>query len=286
MSVPDETDVTTFDDLPAVADVATTANRHYWDSWAPGYQAEHAPFLAGLRAAWQPAGSPGVRSDPRELPAAFIWGPEGLDEADARLLGDVSGRDVLEVGAGAAQCGRWLAHQGARVVALDLSVSMLRFAPGSLPRVQADAASLPLADRSFDLACSAFGALPFTPDADRVLAEVARVLRPGGRWVFSTSHPLRWALPDDPGPAGLHVTRSYFDRRPYVERDADAIVEYVEFHHTLGDWVRLISGAGFRLVDIVEPEWPDELDTVWGGWSKLRGELLPGTAIFSCVRLP
>ena len=35
------------------------------------------------------------------------------------------------------------------------------------------------------------------------------------------------------------------------------------------------------LVDLVEPEWPESNPQVWGGWSPLRGRLLPGTAIFS-----
>lgn len=265
--------------------VATTANRRYWDGWAPGYQREHGPFLAGLPSAWQPSPPDGPAAPrPADLPAAFIWCPEGLDEADAGLLGNVAGRDVLEVGAGAAQCSRWLAGEGARVTALDLSVAMLRFAPGSLPRLQADAARLPLADASFDTACSAFGALPFTPRADAVLAEVARVLRPGGRWVFSVSHPVRWAFPDDPGPDGLRVTLPYFDRRPYVERDSDGAVAYAEYHRTVGDWVRLITGAGLVLTDLIEPEWPPELTAEWGGWSPLRGALVPGTAIFCCAR--
>ena len=51
----------------------------------------------------------------------FVWCPEGLREADARLLGDVRGKKVLELGAGAAAGARWLAGQGAEVVALDLS---------------------------------------------------------------------------------------------------------------------------------------------------------------------
>jgi SAM-dependent methyltransferase len=174
-------------------------------------------------------------------------------------------------------------------VALDLSAGMLDAARALdevtglvVPSVQADAAHLPFADGVFDLACSAHGALPFVADAGAVHSEVARVLRPGGRWVFSVSHPFRWCFPDDPTEAGLVAEYSYFDRTPYVEQDDEGIATYVEHHRTLGDQVRELTAAGFRLVDLVEPEWPDDLDTTWGGWSPLRGRLLPGTAVFVC----
>jgi SAM-dependent methyltransferase len=241
-----------------------TVTRSWWDREAPGYQAEHGAFLDG-----------------------FVWGPEGLSEADAALLGPMTGKDVLEVGAGAAQCSRWLAERGARPVALDLSLGMLRHGRRARPApamVQADAARLPFADGAFDVAFSAYGALPFTPAADRVLGEVHRVLRPGGRWVFSVTHPVRWAFPDDPGPPGLRATLSYFSREPYLERDGTGAVTYAEYHRTVGDWVRLLRGAGLVLEDIVEPEWPADLDEVWGGWSRERGERIPGTAIFVCTR--
>jgi SAM-dependent methyltransferase len=242
-------------------DVTVRANRAWWDGWAAGYQETHEAFLAG-----------------------FVWGPEGLREDLAGLLGPVEGRDVLEIGAGAAQCSTWLTDRGARCVALDLSAAMLRHAPATTRRVQADAARLPLPDASFDVAFTAYGVFAFTPVADQVLADVARVLRPGGRWVFSVTHPFRWAFPDDPGETGLRASLSYFDRRPYVERDPSGGVGYAEFHRTVGDWVRLLVAAGFRLLDLVEPEWPVDLDEEWDGWSRLRGERIPGTAIFVCQR--
>jgi SAM-dependent methyltransferase len=254
---------------------SSRANRHWWDRNADEYQDEHGAFLGDAR---------------------FVWCPEGLDEEEARLLGpagDLRGRRVLEVGAGAAQCSRWLAGQGAHPVALDLSHRQLQHAlrigdgrggdPG-FPLVEADARALPFADGSFDLACSAFGALPFVADPVRVLREVRRVLRPGGRWVFSVTHPLRWALPDEPGPEGLTVISSYFDRTPYVEEDEQGRAVYVEHHRTLGDRVRDVVAAGFRLVDLVEPEWPEWNEQEWGGWSPLRGRLVPGTAVFVCER--
>ena len=54
---------------------------------------------------------------------------------------------------------------------------------------------------------------------------------------------------------------------------------YVEHHRTLGDWVELLAGAGFALTRLLEPEWPEGHDRVWGGWSEIRGRLTPGTAI-------
>jgi SAM-dependent methyltransferase len=261
--------------LPAGADESARGNRRWWDREAPAYLAEHGTFL-------------GDSAD-----GAFVWGPEGLREDDAGLLGDVralAGLDVLEVGCGAAQCARWLAAHGARAVGLDLSAGMLRAAARrrrpdrGLALVQADARTLPFADATFDVACSAYGAVPFVADPERIMAEVARVLRPGGRWVFSVTHPVRWAFPDDPGPAGLTATRSYFDRTPYVELDAAGAVGYAEHHRTLGDRVADLVAAGFTLERLVEPEWPEGAEYVWGGWSPLRGRLLPGTAIFAARR--
>src|SRR5690606_20778130 len=100
----------------------------------------------------------------------------------------------------------------------------------------------------------------------------------------SLSHPVRWAFPDDPGPRGLTADRSYFDRTPYVERDASGRTVYAEYHRTVGDHVRDVASTGLRVVDVVEPEWPAGSDHVWGGWSRLRGELVPGTMIVVAVR--
>lgn len=246
---------------PAGASESVRGNRSWWDAEAADYRAEHADHLAGR----------------------LVWGPEGLDEEHAGLLGELAGRSIVELGAGAADCTAWLLRSGARAVATDLSGAMLRLAPSPTPpRVECDARQLPFADRSFDIAFSAYGAVPFIGDPERLFAEVARVLRPGGRWVFSITHPVRWAFPDDPGPGGLQVTRSYFDRTPYVETGTDGAVAYAEHHRTLGDRIRSLVGAGFTLLDLVEPEWPDALERPWGAWSPMRGRLIPGTAIFVC----
>lgn len=249
------------------------ANRTDWDRHADDYQAEHGDFLGD---------------------AELVWGPEGVREAEARLLGDpadLAGSTVLDLGCGAAQCARWARGVGASAYGLDLSLRQLQHARRldeqtglAVPVVQATATALPFADAVFDVVLSSYGALPFVADAAAALAEVRRVLRPGGRCVLSVTHPVRWAFPDDPGAEGLTARQSYFDRTPYVESDDEGRVTYVEHHRTVGDWVRLVVGAELELLDLVEPEWPESNEQTWAGWSPLRGRLLPGTIVLVAVR--
>jgi len=246
------------------------ASRAWWDRDADSYQNEHGDFLGVVD---------------------FVWCPEGLREADVRLLGDVRAKRILELGCGAAAAGRWLATQGADVVGLDLSAGMLRHAVDQnhasgvpIKLVQANANALPFREGSFDIVFTAFGAVPFVDDSARVMREVYRVLRPGGRWVFSITHPMRWVFLDDPTENGLVAVHSYFDRRPYVEYDETGAATYVEQHRTLGDRVRELVAAGFTLADLIEPEWPEGHERIWGQWSPLRGRLFPGTAIFCSIK--
>lgn len=249
---------------------AVRAHRRHWDGDAVEYLAAHREDLGDTE---------------------LSWGPERLLERDAHLLGapqDLAGRRILEIGAGAGQGTRYLAGMGARAVATDLSCGMLAagrdLAGPAPPALACDARALPFADSCFDAVVTSYGALPFVADADAVLAEAARVLVPGGRLAASVPHPVRWAFPDVPGEAGLTVSSSYFDRTPYVERAADGALVYAEFHRTVGDWVRLVRDAGLLVADLVEPEWADPAARDWGGWSRRRGELIPGTLVIVADR--
>ncbi|MBD8869679.1 class I SAM-dependent methyltransferase [Nocardioides sp. MJB4] len=252
-------------------ETSRVANRRDWDRYADEYQATHGAFLGD---------------------AGFVWGPEGHTEDETRLLGDVAGRWVLELGCGAGQCSRWVIDHGGHAVGLDLSLRQLQHSrrldaeTGTpVPAVCATATALPLPDERFDVVFSSFGALQFVADADVMVAEVRRVLRPGGRFVFSVTHPTRWMFPDDPEEGGLTASQSYWDRTPYVEvDDATGDVSYVEHHRTIGDWVSLLAAEGMALVRFDEPEWPADHDRTWGGWSRTRGLLTPGTAIFVARR--
>jgi SAM-dependent methyltransferase len=245
------------------------ANRADWDLYADEYQATHGEFLGDI---------------------GFVWGPEGLREEDLAVLGDVAsfeGRRTLEVGSGAGQCSRWLRSKGAQAYGIDLSEKQLEHGRRldertgvAVPSLCATATHLPFTDGVFDIVFSSFGALQFVADGVDMVREVARVLRPGGTFAFSITHPIRWSMPDDPGPDGLLVSSSYWDRTPYVEESEDGTPRYVEHHRTLGDWVRLLADAGFRITALHEPQWPEGHERIWGGWGPLRGRLIPGTAIF------
>lgn len=257
---------------PVTDGETTSANRRWWDAAAEDYYAEHGDFLGD---------------------AELVWGPEGWREDELRLLGPPGswrGARVLEFGAGGAQGGRWLAAQGAQVVSTDLSPGMIEVAKGVNRRLGAggsptpeltvaDACALPFAASSFDLVVSAYGAVPFVADSAALMRELARVVRPGGTVAYSTSHPIRWVFPDVPGQAGLTVSGSYFNTDPYVESDAAGRVTYVEHHRTLGERVREAVAAGLTVENLVEPPWPERNEQTWGGWSPLRGALIPGTLV-------
>lgn len=101
---------------------------------------------------------------------------------------DGAGRVVVDVAVGSGALVpalREAAGPNGLVLTLDRSLGMLRRVPDPVPRVQSDAARLPLADACADVVVAAF-VLFLLPDAARAVAEAARVLRPGGRMLAAT----------------------------------------------------------------------------------------------------
>ncbi|HEX9374815.1 MAG TPA: class I SAM-dependent methyltransferase [Actinomycetota bacterium] len=124
-------------------------NRRRWNETADAYQERNAPQITEQ-----------MRS--RDL----AWGVWGIPESRLHVLGDVAGRDVLELGCGAAQWSIALARRGARPVGLDLSDRQLEHARRlmaearvSFPLVHASAEEVPFAGESFDIVFADYGAL-------------------------------------------------------------------------------------------------------------------------------
>ncbi|MEV6305423.1 class I SAM-dependent methyltransferase [Actinoplanes sp. NPDC051861] len=121
------------------------------------------------------------------LPRGSSGDPLGIRSALATLLGPGSGR-CLEIGCGTGVHAAQIRDLGWMPLGLDLSAGMLHHARDRLPAALADATRLPVADASVDAVVTvmAHTDMPGYPD---VLHEVARVLRPGGRFVHIGVHP-------------------------------------------------------------------------------------------------
>ncbi|MGH8887515.1 MAG: class I SAM-dependent methyltransferase [Egibacteraceae bacterium] len=142
--------------------------------------------------------------DYREVAGLFMPAAEVLVEA----LGIRSGQRILDVAAGTGNVALAAARRGAVVTASDLTPRMLELgraraeAEGlQVEWVEADAEDLPFGDASFDVVTSAFGTM-FAPRPDVVVAEAARVLRPGG--VFGMAN---WRLEGYVGRLGSVMRR-------------------------------------------------------------------------------
>ncbi|HYE85957.1 MAG TPA: class I SAM-dependent methyltransferase [Vicinamibacterales bacterium] len=133
--------------------------------------------------------------------AYAIWAPsypprphnrmmEIEQQAVLGLLPDVAGLRVLDAGCGSGRYLHELTVRGAEAFGIDLSSAMLTRARAIMPRVaRADVCALPIQAMSLDLVVCAL-ALGDTSDLELALAEIARVLRPGGAVIYSVVHPV------------------------------------------------------------------------------------------------
>jgi SAM-dependent methyltransferase len=174
-------------------------------------------------------------------------------------------RRVLDVGCGEGQVAR-LAHRlGAElVVGVDPTWAQVRVAcerGGGPGYGRAEAAALPFRDGAFDtvVACLVFEHIDAVDDA---IAEVARVLRPDGRFLFFLNHPLLQT--PNSGWIDDHVLdppEQYWRIGPYLveahsleEVEKDVFIPFI--HRPLSRYVNALSDAGLRIVRMHEPAPP------------------------------
>lgn len=186
----------------------------------------------------------------------MTWGIFRVPERELRLLGTTRRKKVLELGCGAARWSAALRKGGARPVGLDLSSVQLARARelqqesgAPFPLIRGSAERLPFRDAAFDLVFCDWGAMTFA-DPIRSVPECARVLRPGGTFVFSTASPFRYlALDLDKDRESRCLIRPYFANRVVHFGSNDPI----EFQLPYGAWIDLFDENGLALERLVEP---------------------------------
>lgn len=130
-------------------------------------------------------------------PAASVRAAASARTFAATLPGAVDARHVLEVGAGTGRYTRLMLHAGFRVTAVDLSSEMVGFLgrhlaePGRCRVLRSDAFALPFGAATFDAAVcmGLIGRFDDAANQMAVLAELSRVVRPGGWLVFDMRNP-------------------------------------------------------------------------------------------------
>lgn len=186
----------------------------------------------------------------------ITWGVWGTPESAVNVLPDVRGMDVVELGCGTAYFGARLKRRGARrVVGVDITPAQLATAQRlnretglGLELVEANAETVPLRDKAFDLVISEYGASIWC-DEYKWIPEAARLLRSGGELVFLRNTTLSMLCSPDTGKVQESLQRAQrgMHRFDWGEDDPG-----VEFHVGPGDLIRLLRANGFEILDLVE----------------------------------
>jgi SAM-dependent methyltransferase len=215
------------------------SNRAFWDRQSDEYHVRNARFIE----------------------RGLAWGMWQIPESELNVLGDVAGKDVLELGCGAAEWSRALAEVGARPVGLDNSEARLehaRAAGAGFPLVHASAESIPFSDASFDIVMCDHGATSFA-DPYLVVPEAARVLRPEGLFAFSHTSPLEWVCFDEEADSTVpRLVNDYFGMHRSDEPDGA-----VAFNLQQGEWIRLFRAHELVVEDLIEVQPPEGAESTY-----------------------
>jgi ubiquinone/menaquinone biosynthesis C-methylase UbiE len=205
-----------------------------------------------------------------------LWHRALIDPVLLRLIGDPRDKDILDLGSGNGYLSRRLARQGGRITAIDSSLRMIENArshdPGDslkIAYIHTDADRLDTMGReSFDLVLANMSLMDME-DGEGSIREVGRVLRKGGRFVASISHPCF----DNGSNSGWLVEKVLFETRVYRRMRAYRIPFAEEipwrtqsgekrytrsFHRPLSWYARVLRASGLAITALEEPEPTEE----------------------------
>lgn len=200
------------------------------------------------------------------------YGPDIPNEGELRLLGDLSGKRILQLGCGDGHNTVALHRKGARVIVVEPDPIRVKNARDLFERegtrveiLQGDVADLAsVRAESIDIALSVY-TLAGVSDLARVFRQVHRVLRPDLPFVFSLPHPA-FAMVDVTTKRPVKLTRSYWEEtpRPWALGDDDDS-EGIDYGHTFSRLFTWLTRSNFRVDILMEPEPKDskERSPLW-----------------------
>lgn len=190
-------------------------------------------------------------------------------------LPELHGLEVLSLGCGSGVDAQWLADNGAaKVTGIDISDGLITIARREHSGIEfrvMDMETLDFEDSSFDVACSSL-AIHYLDDMTRSLKETYRVLKPGGRYVFSCGHPLDTAAEyySDEKTNGTRLGRIvmketderiiYGDYMATAGSGTKAVngqlgdIDVTVYHRTFSMMLRQIQASGLTIEKMVEPQ--------------------------------
>ena len=224
--------------MPAIPESSAGVVDNDYDSFAEAYTVENETSLIN----------------------AYYARPAILD-----LAGDVAGRQILDAGCGSGPLFAALRDRGATVTGFDASAKMVelarqRLGPDAALQVADIGKPLPFPDGAFDDVIVSL-VLHYLEDWSAPLAELRRVLRPGGRLILAVNHPIIYKI--------VYPEASYFATvkwsEEYTFNGQKAVLTY--WHRPLHAMTDAFTAAGFRTAVISEPppapgaheRFPDEL---------------------------
>jgi ubiquinone/menaquinone biosynthesis C-methylase UbiE len=254
--------------------------------------------MVNVRKSWDKIAGP-YRKRYKISSDVIHYGPLCPGEDKLRLLGDIRGKTVIDLGCGGGQNAVALAKMGAKVTGVDFSQEQIRLAENLacehsavIDFITGEVSDLSLLPEStFDLAISAC-AIAYVPDIDSTFAEVFRVLKPGGKFILSDMNPLQYIIDEIDG--GVEFNHKY-PYEPLLLKwrwefdELNVAPGFQHFVRSIPHYHNALTAAGFTVSKILEP--PSTLDTPHIGFSKeimeeyrYIAEHIPITFIIICRR--
>ncbi|GHB99012.1 class I SAM-dependent DNA methyltransferase [Cerasicoccus arenae] len=183
---------------------------------------------------------------------------------EALFDGLAAGR-VVDLGCGSGLMTRWLRDQGHIAVGVDFSETLIDIARTENPDLDFSVANIkatPYPASSFDIAVSAL-VLHYEQDLGPIFAEVARVLRPNSRFIFTMHHPVDEVSHSHERLSNARTITPYFHNKPYTFDMAG--MQLTAYHHTFENISEALFANGFvierireaRMLDTVKDHFPD-----------------------------